>query len=316
MSQPTRTEGQLALLAEYRSFLIVEKHLRPLSVQAYGSDLLQCAEFLETLGHTLSSAGDRELRSFMEHLGTHGVSARASARKLSSLRGLYKWLLMEEQVDRDPTAHLEAPVGWKTLPKALGKAEVRGMLDRAGQGSATEAARLRDKALLELLYGAGLRVSEAASVHVADLELAAGRLRVRGKGDKDRLAPLGTPAAQALDEYLRPARPAAPPTPRRAGGARDRLFLSTRGLPLGRSAIARIVQSAQPGATPHMLRHSFATHMVEGGADLRTVQTLLGHADIATTEVYTHVALGHLQATHKRYHPREQRLRDGQRQRA
>jgi integrase/recombinase XerD len=278
--------SELQRIGEYCDFLSVEKHLRPLSV----------------------AAEPAELRQFLAHLGEHGVSARAVARKLSSMRGFFRWLLLDEQIAKDPSAHLDAPAARTVLPKALGRAETAALLDQAGAPSKAPQVALRDRALLELLYSAGLRVSEASGLHVADLELAAGRVRVRGKGDKDRLAPVGAPAAAALAAYLADGRPALLRAAKRQH-APAWLFLSTRGGPLGRGAIARIVRAAHGGATPHMLRHSFATHMVEGGADLRTVQTLLGHADIATTEIYTHVALGHLQATHRRFHPREQRRR-------
>jgi integrase/recombinase XerD len=323
------------LIPAYLVYLRVEKGLRPLSCEAYQRDLLQFAEFLETRRSGLPQATQQEVSDFLRHLAGHGVSARSAARKLSCLRGFYRWLLLDGRVRCDPTLHLDSPATWKVLPKSLAESEVRAMLDGAsalGDGSlrstsgratavapATAAARakaaaaqLRDKALLELLYGSGLRVSEAAGLHIADLDLDAGRLRVRGKGDKERLLPLGAQAIKALDAYLREGRPllasTAPPrkVARKQGDA-HRLFLSTRGGPLLRLAIGRIVKAANPNASPHMLRHSFATHMVEHGADLRTVQTLLGHTDIATTQVYTHVALGRLKQVHRLHHPREQR---------
>jgi integrase/recombinase XerD len=317
-------------------YLQVEKGLRPLSCQAYQRDLLQFAEFLETRQHGLAKAAQQDVSDFLRHLGEHGVSARSAARKLSCLRGFYRWLLLDRHITHDPTLHLDSPATWKVLPKSLAESDVRAMLDggaapargghflqsssvptksagaTASARAKAAAAQLRDKALLELLYGSGLRVSEAAELHVADLDLDAGRLRVCGKGDKQRLLPLGAQAMKALDAYIREGRPMleqSSPLRKTTRKHRDahRLFLSTRGGPLLRLAIGRIVKAANPNATPHMLRHSFATHMVEHGADLRTVQTLLGHADIATTQVYTHVALGRLKTVHRLHHPREQR---------
>jgi integrase/recombinase XerD len=253
----------------------------------------------------------------MRHLSEHGVSARSSARKLSCLRGFYRWLLLDKRVAHDPTLHLDSPATWTVLPKSLAESEIKSMLDCAGfparrvgktaAGRAIAAAALlREQALLELLYGSGLRASEAADLNVADLDLDAGRLRVCGKGDKERLLPLGAQAVRALGEYLGGGRSVLAAAGRK--GAIHRLFLSTRGGRLSRLAIGRIVKAVNPNASPHMLRHSFATHMVDHGADLRTVQTLLGHVDIATTQVYTHVALGRLKAVHRAHHPREQRV--------
>lgn len=184
------------------------------------------------------------------------------------------------------------------------------MLDRAGVAAdhpEADAISVRDRAILELLYAGGLRVSELTGLNVADLSLAAGRVLVRGKGDKERIVPLGRAAVEAVEKYLSLGRPAL----QGRGRAGGRLFLSVRGEPLTRQWIWQMVKSADGHASPHMLRHSCATHMVEGGADLRTVQTLLGHADIATTQVYTHLALGRLKAVHRLHHPRATRRRKG-----
>jgi integrase/recombinase XerD len=310
----------IALLRAYGVYLSVEKGLRPLSCAAYHHDLLLFAEFLEGTDRTLLTARQQQVSGFLRHLAEHGMSPRTAARKLSCLRGFYRWLLLDKRVAHDPTLHLDSPATWKVLPKSLAESEVKAMLEQASLDrdavKQPGAKQLRDKALLELLYGSGLRVSEAADLAVADLDLNAGRLRVRGKGDKERLLPLGMQAIQALRDYLRLGRPLlAGASGQKARGSRQpsaahRLFLSTRGGPLLRLGIGRIVKQANPKATPHMLRHSFATHMVDHGADLRTVQTLLGHVDIATTQVYTHVALGRLKAVHRLHHPREQRRVD------
>jgi integrase/recombinase XerD len=180
------------------------------------------------------------------------------------------------------------------------------MLERSGMAAEhpeADAIVLRDRAILELLYAGGLRVSELTGLNVADLSLDAGRVLVRGKGDKERIVPLGRAAVEAIEKYLKQGHPEL----QKRGRAAGRLFLSSRGEALTRQWIWRLVKSTDSHASPHMLRHSCATHMVEGGADLRTVQTLLGHADIATTQVYTHLALGRLKAVHREHHPRAKR---------
>jgi integrase/recombinase XerD len=299
-------ERNTDLLREYLAYLRVEKGLRPLSCEAYQRDLLQFAEYLESENALLLTARHAHVAGFLAHLGTHGVESRSAARKLSCLRGFYRWLLLDKRIDRDPTINLDTPSSWKVLPKSLAQSEVGDMLARAGLAAnhpEADSISLRDRAILELLYAGGLRVSELTGLNVADLSLDAGRVLVRGKGDKERIVPLGRAAIESLEKYLQHGRPELQKKGRPAG----RLFLSTRGEPLTRQWIWRLVKSADSHASPHMLRHSCATHMVEHGADLRTVQTLLGHADIATTQVYTHLALGRLKAVHRRHHPRAKR---------
>jgi integrase/recombinase XerD len=202
------------------------------------------------------------------------------------------------------------------LPKSLAEPEVTEMLERATLAAKHPQARataLRDCAILELLYAGGLRVSEAVGLSTGDLALDAGRVQVRGKGDKERIVPLGKAAVEALEAYLHEGRPhlARIGTVRKGAASRTdaaRLFLSLRGMPLTRQWVWHLVKLANGKASPHMLRHSFATHMVEHGADLRSVQLMLGHADISTTQVYTHLALGHLKAVHRQHHPRAKRL--------
>jgi len=310
------------LLREYLAYLRVEKGLRPLSCEAYQRDLLQFTEYLEGENALLVTAAHRHVAGFLEHLGTHGVESRSAARKLSCLRGFYRWLLLDKRIDRDPTINLDSPSAWKVLPKSLAQSEVAEMLERSGVAAnhpEADAISLRDRAILELLYAGGLRVSELTGLNVADLSLDAGRVLVRGKGDKERIVPLGRTAVDAIERYLSHGRPdlqkrrtsngtraGAPLKP--GFGLSGKLFLSTRGEPLTRQWIWRLVKSTDSHASPHMLRHSCATHMVEGGADLRTVQTLLGHADIATTQVYTHLALGRLKTVHRQHHPRAKRV--------
>jgi integrase/recombinase XerD len=297
------SERNTVLLREYVGYLRVEKGLRPLSCEAYQRDLLQFAEYIQGEHLSLIAVRHAQVAGFLEHLKRHGVESRSAARKLSCLRGFYKWLLLDKRIERDPTVILESPATWKVLPKSLAEAEVAAMLERADVAEA-DAVSLRDRAILELLYAGGLRVSELTGLCEEDLSLDAGRVLVRGKGDKERIIPLGRVAVEAIEKYLREGRPQLLP---RRGRASGKLFLSVRGAPLTRQWVWQLVKSADGHASPHMLRHSCATHMVEHGADLRTVQTLLGHADIATTQVYTHLALGRLKAVHRAHHPRATR---------
>jgi integrase/recombinase XerD len=293
------------LIREYLAYLRVEKGLRPLSCEAYERDLLQFSEYLEDHSATLLDATQALVAGFLEHLAKHSVESRSAARKLSCLRGFFRWLLLDKRIRRDPTLNLESPASWKILPKSLAVSEVDGMMERAAMAAdhpQADAIAFRDHAILELLYAAGLRVSELTGLNVADLSLDAGRALVRGKGDKERIVPLGRASVEALEKYLKNGRPSLEKK------SVSRLFLSTRGLPLSREWVWRLVKQSDQGASPHMLRHSCATHMVERGADLRTVQTLLGHADIATTQVYTHLALGRLKAVHREHHPRAKRV--------
>jgi integrase/recombinase XerD len=312
--------GNLALLRDYRDYLRVEKGLRPLTCEAYDSDLKTFAEFLEGRHGVLANAAQQDVADFLEHLRAHGIDSRSAARKLSCLRGFYKWLLLDRRIHHDPTVNIESPKTWKVLPKSLAEPEVAEMLGRAAMAAEHPQARataLRDRAILELLYAGGLRVSEVTALSTGDLALDLGRVQVRGKGDKERIVPLGRTAIAALEEYLREGRPHL----ERIGSKRNmtrqeqmaqgrtRLFLSLRGMPLTRQWVWHLVKMADAQASPHMLRHSCATHMVEHGADLRSVQTMLGHADISTTQVYTHLALGRLKIVHREHHPRGARRR-------
>jgi integrase/recombinase XerD len=306
-------------MKDYHAYLRVEKGLRPLTCEAYLGDLRTFAEFLETRHAVLLSAMQQDVAAFLENLRTHGLDSRSSARKLSCLRGFYKWLLLDRRIDHDPTVNIESPKTWKVLPKSLAEPEVSEMLERAALAANHPQARataLRDRAILELLYAGGLRVSEVTTLNISDLALDQGRVLVRGKGDKERIVPIGRTAVEAIEVYLALGRPhlARIGTSRRktathgkAQSSSSCLFLSLRGMPLTRQWIWHLVKMAGNNSSPHMLRHSCATHMVEHGADLRSVQTLLGHADISTTQVYTHLALGRLKEVHRLHHPRAKR---------
>ena len=308
------------MLQDYQAYLRVEKGLRPLTCEAYDGDLKTFAEFIEGRHGVLLTATQQDVSAFLEHLRAHGIDSRSSARKLSCLRGFYKWLLLDRRIHHDPTVNIESPKAWKVLPKSLAEPEVMEMLERAQRSAAHPQARateLRDRAILELLYAGGLRVSEITALSTGDLSLDQGRVQVRGKGDKERIVPLGRTAIEAIETYLREGRPhlARISSARKTSIVRSessrhdavRLFLSLRGMPLTRQWVWHLVKIANSAASPHRLRHSCATHMVEHGADLRSVQLLLGHADISTTQVYTHLALGHLKAVHRKHHPRANR---------
>ena len=312
-------ENNLGLLKDYQAYLRVEKGLRPLTCEAYDGDLKTFAEFLEGRQGILVTATQQDVAAFLEHLRTHSIDSRSAARKLSCLRGFYKWLLLDRRIHHDPTVNVESPKAWKVLPKSLAEREVTEMLERAAMAAdhpQAQATALRDRAILELLYAGGLRVSEITGLGTGDLALDAGRVLVRGKGDKERIVPLGRAAVEALEAYLREGRPhlARISTKRKTNATRHdatRLFLSLRGMPLTRQWVWHLVKMSNNAASPHKLRHSCATHMVEHGADLRSVQMMLGHADISTTQVYTHLALGRLKAVHREHHPRAKSRRNG-----
>jgi integrase/recombinase XerD len=294
----------VALVREYMTHLRVERGLRPLSCEAYQRDLDQFAEFVEDASATLLTARQASVSGFMQHLREHGIESRSIARKLSCLRGFYRWLIKDKRITADPTTNIESPASWKVLPKSLADSEVSEMLASTGavaRGDGASGMALRDHAILELLYAGGLRVGEIVSLRQEDLRLESASVQVRGKGDKERIVPIGKSAIEALEIYLKRGRPEL----LRGGKAMQRvLFLSVRGNPLTTQKVWQMVRGVNSHASPHKLRHSCATHMVEHGADLRTVQTLLGHADIATTQVYTHLAIDRLKQVHRLHHPR------------
>ncbi len=297
--------SNVRLVKEYGAYLRVEKGLRPNSCEAYIRDLDQFAEFIEKRDGVLISATQDDVSGFMADRRANHVESRSIARQLSGLRGFYRWLLMDKRIGHDPTVNVETPESWKVLPKFLAETEVAGMLERSGYAAhAGDASNisLRDHAILELLYAGGLRVGEICSLRVSDVRLVQQRAQVRGKGDKERIVPLGRRACEAIEAYLQRGRPG---LVKHATGMQRAMFLSVRGNALTRQWVWEMVRKCSAERpSPHKLRHSCATHMVEHGADLRSVQTFLGHADIATTQVYTHVALGHLKAVHRMHHPR------------
>jgi integrase/recombinase XerD len=300
-SEPTEN----ALLSSFKAYLRIERGLAPLTIDAYESDLKQFDALLAGR-RDLGSATRDDVRDFLQSLFSNSQDGRTVGRKLSAMRQFYRYLLLDEKIKKDPTLNIDSPKQWKVLPKSLSRDEVEATLTARKpekDGRNAQARALRDRAMLELLYAGGVRVSEVANARRADVKVDLGYLLVRGKGDKERMVPIGVPAQHALDRYLKNGRPA-------LAGKKDSplLFLGTGARRLSRQRIWQLVSEASLAsgrhASPHMLRHSCATHMVENGADLRTVQTLLGHADISTTQVYTHVALDRLKSVYAQHHPR------------
>lgn len=289
---------------DYLLHLKVERRLRPNSLAAYAQDLRELASFLTTqLGDPVlvSAIGPPQLVAYLAH-ASRTLAARSQARRLVALRGLFRHMREEGIVTVDPSQGLSAPRLAKKLPTLLTRDEVLRLLAAPGQGTPLA---LRDTAILELLYASGCRISEALELTLDRLYLDQAVVRLIGKGDKPRLVPLGTPAVAALHKYIQEARPALT-----KARVKPFVFLNVRGGKLSRQGFFQKLNEHALAAgitraiSPHKLRHSFATHLLEGGADLRAVQTLLGHADIATTEVYTHVTDQHLRAAHRKHHPR------------
>jgi integrase/recombinase XerD len=316
---PAETNSRV--LSSFLDYLRIEKGLAPLSIGAYTTDVGQFAGFLEKRKRTLLTARRNEVREFLQQLFANQVEGRSVGRKLSALRHLYRYLLLDKKIEHDPTLNIESPRQWKVLPKSLARDEMESTLaaprlrhnaTQTQQTTESAALAIRDQAMLEVLYAGALRVSEIVDAKLEDLKLEAGYMLVRGKGDKERVVPLGKSAQDALTEYLAEARPVLATAKRNSTVSTLRkssplLFLARGAHKLTRQRVWQMVRAASASgrkASPHMLRHSCATHMVENGADLRTVQTILGHADISTTQVYTHVALDRLRTVYQKHHPR------------
>jgi integrase/recombinase XerD len=298
----------------FLDYLRVEKGLAPLTVEAYESDLVQFAEFLQTRRRTLMDARREDVRGFLSQLFSNGVKDRSVARKLSTLRHFYKYLLLDRMIKHDPTLEIDSPKQWKVLPKSLAKTEIDSMLESAGtvgESKLSAALGQRDQAMVEVLYAGGLRVSEIVNVKLEDLKLDLGYVLVRGKGDKERIVPIGSAAQKQISLYREEGREAL-----LNGKISPMLFVRRGGGKLTRQRVWQMVKESSAAgrhASPHMLRHSCATHMVENGADLRTVQTILGHADISTSQIYTHVALDRLKTVYRDFHPRGKKKSAGSR---
>jgi integrase/recombinase XerD len=292
------TAGIRGLTAAFLNFCRVEKGLSANSIASYSTDLQQ---FTEYCGDGPPPATE-VIRNYIDHLFKRRLGNRSIARHLATLRNFYGFLLREGAIGCDPTEHLKAPRQWQTIPKYLNSDQIDRLLEAP---DAAKPAGLRDRAMLQLLYAAGLRVSELCRVAVSDLNLQMGVLRTMGKGNKHRLIPVGRQASEAVESYLERGRPAL-----LRGRASKFLFITARGGCLTRQAFWKLLAvhgksvGIFRGLSPHVLRHSFATHLLERGADLRSVQIMLGHADISTTQIYTHVMRSRLRDTVREHHPR------------
>jgi integrase/recombinase XerD len=301
MKAGAATSAAPALVDEYLERLRVEDGSSPLTIAAYRRDLRRLVEFLRARRRTLETARPDDLVAHLDALRRAGLSPRSLARGLAAVRGLYKFGRSANLVRENPAALLETPRLPRRLPRALSKRDATALVESAGEASLLAC---RDRAMLELLYGSGLRASELVGLRPEDVDLQAQILICRGKRDRQRLVPIGDAARRALTTYLGRARPRLV-----RGGDPGTLFVSTRGRRLGRQALWRIVRTRARsaglrGGFPHALRHSFASHLLEGGADLRSVQALLGHKDIGTTEIYTHLHTDAVRRLYRTFHPR------------
>jgi len=291
------------MLEGFRDFLSLEAGHSPTTVESYQRDLARLIRFAELRNVRAPGQVTRQfLRDFVFALKDMGLEASTIRRQISAIHTYYRFLLGEGVVDQDPSDRLETPRRWRTLPEVLSTKEMEALL---ASPSVEEPLAWRDRVLLELGYGAGLRVSELCGLGSGDLHLTEGLVRVLGKGSKERLVPIGRQVIGAVSVYLNTTRARLD-----RGRSEGRLLLNARGQPLSRVGAWGIVKEHARRAgitkrvTPHTLRHTFATHLLEGGADLRAVQEMLGHADLSTTQIYTHVDREYLRQVHRKYHPR------------
>jgi len=295
-------EANLNLLEAFLDVMRVEQNLSKNTIEAYRRDLLLLLGFFEKQGPgSWMKVGERHIREFLAAEFDRGQKARSSARRLTALRMLFRFLQKEHGLEADPTVNIELPKLSRSLPAYLNSAEVEALLQQPDESSPLGR---RDKAMLEMLYATGLRVSELVGLKIGDVHRDMGFLRVLGKGSKERLIPVGKSALKYLQEYLEVSRPILA-----KGRLSEALFLSKRGSGMTRQQFFLRLKAYAKSAginkevSPHKLRHSFATHLLNNGADLRSVQAMLGHADLSTTQIYTHVTTERLKAIHK-FHPR------------
>ncbi len=288
------------LLERYIEHLIVVKGLAENSISSYQEDLFKFLEFLKKNKMSLNKTDEDVLFLFFLNLRQKGLSNKTLARILSSIRGFFDFLVMNGEFQKNPARLFDGPKFSRTIPDVLTKEEVIRLITVP---DITTKLGFRDRTLLEVMYGSGLRVSEVCDLSLFDIDMQGGFLRIKGKGDKERIVPLHMDGVKFLDEYIKSCRPRFFPKV-------DRVFLNRSGKGLTRQGIWKIIKKYAKEAnitkniSPHTLRHCFATHLLEGGADLRSVQLLLGHSDISTTEIYTHVQTERLIEIHKKYHPR------------
>lgn len=284
---------------DFIAYLTVERGLSRNTASSYSTDLKKFHKFLASREKTLTSFATEDIGDFLDALRAEGLSTSSVCRVLSSIRGLSRYLLIQGLMDEDPSENLPMPKKWEAVPKALSQAEVGKLLKTDGKGVLI----LRDFAMLELLYSSGLRVSELVSLKMSDINFEAGFLKVLGKGSKERVVPANLKALEKIKQYIRELRPRL--LKKRHS---EYLFLTARGRPMTRQrfwqALRAYARAAGLKLTPHTLRHSFATHMLEGGADLRSLQKMLGHSDIVTTQIYTKVSMDRAKRVYSEHHPR------------
>lgn len=289
------------LLPTYLDYVVVEKGLSRNSVASYGRDLRHFGHWLQEARIEIDRVERLQLVRYFQALRSAGISARSVARALAAIRGFFRFAVSEKYLQSDPTENVENPKLWSNLPKTLPPDEVEALLAAPDRSSTLG---LRDAAMLELLYATGLRVSELVRIRVDELVMDAGFLRTMGKGSKERIVPFGDAARDVIIRYLADARPELDTKGDPA------LFLTVRGRPMSRQMFWKTITNHARAAgvrshiSPHVLRHSFATHLLENGADLRSVQMMLGHSDISTTQIYTHISKARLQKIYESFHPR------------
>lgn len=290
---------------EFLNFLRIEKNASTNTVVSYQNDLLRYLSYLHDKEiHEITKISPSDIQGLVYLLVGLGLAPSSTARNLSAIRMFHKFLVREGYADKDPTVNITFPNQPKSLPNALTQFEIEAILE---QPDISTSRGLRDRAMIEFLYAAGLRVSELISINLSDLFFQEGFIRVVGKGSKERVVPIGGEAIRFTSRYLKETRPEL----LRKRNRSSRLFLNMRGLPLSRMGVWKILRgyvdkaAIKTEVSPHTFRHSFATHLIEGGADLRAVQEMLGHADISSTQIYTHLDREYLKEVHRSFHPRE-----------
>lgn len=296
------TKDPSAAVDAYLDHLRVERRLARLTIESYSRDLVALARFAEAAGVAVGGLSRQDLEAFVRGLMSRGLSPRSAARAVACVRGFYRFLVLDRQLDASPADELRAPRAWPALPRFLSLDEVDRLLTAPDVATPRG---LRDRAMIEVLYATGLRVSELVGLRAAELNLEAGYLTCTGKGGKQRLVPVGEQAVDWVRRYVRDARPAL-----LRGRSTPRLFVNARGGGLSRVGFWKILRAhgAKAGLprdlSPHVLRHSFATHLLDRGADLRAIQMMLGHADLSTTQIYTHVLDARMRTVYEKFHPR------------
>jgi integrase/recombinase XerD len=293
----------LKLLHDYLSFLSVEKGLSKNTVESYYLDLRKFQDFLSSNSKDVPSLSRADIINFLEQLRDEGYSISSICRFISSIRGFCKYLLIEHAIREDPSENLQTPKKWERLPKSLTITEVKAFLEEHASAYGSRPTVVRDTVMFELLYSSGLRVSELISLKLEDVNLEAGFMRVLGKGSKERVVPMNMRAIEKLKHYINQLRPMILKKKKSSF-----LFVTSRGKPMTRQRFWQTMRNLGRRigieVHPHMIRHSFATHLLEGGADLRSVQKMLGHSDISTTQIYTKVTSERLKKAFIKHHPR------------